>query len=120
MDEGLLAEFDHGRTADAESTDQVPDKATAPCPRDLIRDDHLMEEVPLLGAYASDPVLGHFGGILVETHQASEVASFPHLLVYRVGYFLGILPFTHVGFYLGLHPFADLGTEGGVRQVEVR
>ena len=119
MDEGLLAEFDHGRTANAESTDQVPDKTAAACPRDLIRDDHLMEEVPLLGTYASDPVLGHFGGILVETHQASEIASLSHLLVDRVGDFLGIFPFTHVRFYLCLHPFADLGTEGGVRQVEV-
>ena len=119
VDEGFFSELHERGAADAEAADEIPDQTAASGSRDLVCDDHLVEEIPLFGAYAPNAMLRHLGGIFMKAHQAGEVAPLAHLFVYRVGNFLGFIPFGDVGFYLRLNPFADLLSKSGVCQVKV-
>lgn len=116
--ETLLAEFDQGRAADAKPTNDVPDEPTRAHARDLVRDEHLMEQVPVFGGHRLDGVVGVL--LLVgRSEQAGEVAAAAHLLVDGRRNFFLLVPLGHVGLDLVLDPFPNLGAESGVGLVEV-
>ena len=118
VDEGLLAELDQGRAADAQAADDVPHEAAGADARELVRQEHLVEEVPLLGRDTGHAVLGVRRGV-VDAQEAGEVAAAAHLLVDGGGHLLLLVPLGHVGLDLIVDPLAHLGAEGGVGLVVV-
>lgn len=119
VNELLLAKLDQGRATNAVTTDQVPDQTTATSTRQLVGQQHLVEQIPALRRHRLDPVWGVLLGVL-DTQQTGQVAALTHLLVDLVGDILGLIPLGDVGLDLGVDPFADFLTESGVRVVEVR
>lgn len=115
--EGLLAELDQRRAANAEAADDVPDETTGAGARQLVCDEHLVEEIPLLWRHRFDLVLSV---VALERcpEQASQVAPTTHLLVDLGRDLLLLVPLGDVGLDLVLDPFANLGSEGGVGLVE--
>lgn len=118
VDDRLLAELDQGGAADAEATNDVPDEATGPNAGELVGEDHLVEEIPLLGGDRLDGVLDVVL-LVVGAEETGEVAALAHLLVDVGGDLLLLVPFGDVGLDFGLYPLADFGAEGGVGLVEV-
>ena len=119
VDERLLAELDEGRAADAEAADDVPDETARAGAGQLVRQEHLVEEIPLLGGDRLDGVRDVVA-LVLGAEQAGQVAALAHLLVDLGGNLLLLVPLGHVGVDGGLDPLADLGTEGGVSLVVVR
>lgn len=118
VNKGLLAELDQRGETDAQAANDVPHEAAGAGARELVGEEHLVEEVPLLGRDGRHAVLGVGGGV-VHAQQAGEVAAAAHLLVDRRGDLLGLVPLGDVGLDVVLDPLADLGAEGGVALVEV-
>lgn len=116
--EGLGAELDDGRAADAETSDDVPYEAAGAGARQLVRQEKLVEEIPLVGGHRLDAVGGILGRV-VDTEQTSEVAATTHLLVDLLGHTLGLVPLGDIGLDLGLYPLTNLGAKGSMSLVEV-
>lgn len=120
VDEALLAELEEGRASDSETADEVPDETTGGSAADLIGDDQLVEEIPLLGGHALDRLAAGVLGGVVYTEETGEVASAAHLLV-DFGIDQPVLiPLGDIGLNGGLDPLTNLGTEGSMGFVEVR
>lgn len=115
----LLSELDQWRASDAEATDDVPDETARATSGQLISDEHLVEQVPLLWRHGLDGVV-HIIFLVCCAKQTSQVAALAHLLVNLLGDLFFLVPLGNVGLDLILDPLADLGTDGGVRFVEVR
>lgn len=58
VDECLLTMLDNRGSTDTETSDQVPHEATTTRSRELVSQEQLVEEVPLLRRYALDGILG--------------------------------------------------------------
>ena len=115
----LLAVLQNRRTPYPIPTDQIPDEPTAASTRDLVRDQHLVKQVPLLRRHALDPSVGQVRREL-PTQQARQVTSIAHGLVDVIRHLLCLVPVGDVGHDLVFDPLADFGAEGGVGLVEVR
>lgn len=118
VDQRLLTKLDERRASNTETTDDVPDETTRGGAGKLIGQEHLVEEIPVVGVYGGDGVLGVLGRV-VDTQQTSQVTALTHLLVDRGVDLLLLIPLGNVGLDVVGHPLADLGTESGVRLVEV-
>lgn len=115
--EGLLAKLDQRRAADTKTADDVPDETTRAGARELIRDEHLVEEIPLLWSHRLDLVIS-IVALEGRAEQTSQVSPAAHLLVDLGRDLLLLVPLGDVGLDLVLDPFADLGSESGVGLVE--
>lgn len=116
--EGLGAKLEERRAADAEASNQVPDEAAGACPGQLVGDNHLVEEIPLLGGHGLY-ARGHDVGRVLDAQQTGQVASAAHLLVNLLGNALRLIPLGDVRLNVGLDPLAQLSAQGGVGLVEV-
>lgn len=114
----LGAKLDDGGAADAEATDDVPHEAAGSGARQLVGDDHLVEQIPLLGGHRLD-ALGRVVGRVLDAEQTGQVAPAAHLLVDLLGNLLGLVPLGDIGLDLAIDPFTDLGAKGGMSLVEV-
>lgn len=119
LDKFGLAELGHWRGSDAKAADEVPHEASTACARELIGEEHLMEEVPLLHGHALYTVLCKVC-LIFHAQQASQVSALAHLLVDRVRNLLGLVPLGDVGHDFLLNPLSHFVAESGVSLVEVR
>lgn len=117
--EALLAKLDQRRAADAKSTNDVPDKPAGANAGDLIGDEHLVEEIPVLGRNGFVAVV-NIVLLVGGAEQAGQVTTTAHLLVDCRRDLLLLVPLGHVGLDLVVDPFADLGAESSVGLGEVR
>jgi len=106
--EGLFGELDDRRAADAVTADHVPNETTGSDARQLVRDDHFVEQIPLLRRHRLHVVLSVFCGV-VHTQQTGKIAAAAGLEEDLAGYFLLLIPLGDVGLNLVLNPFSDLG-----------
>lgn len=119
VDELLLTKLDQGWAANTVATDQVPNQTTATSARQLVGQQHLVEQIPALGCHGLDPEWSVLLGVL-DTQKTGQVAALTHLLVDGVRNLLALIPLSNVWLNLGVDPFADLLAKSGVRIVEVR
>lgn len=110
--------LDERWAADTVTTNEVPHETTRASPGELISQQHLMEEIPLLDGHTAG-----CGSVLcgiLDTQKSTQVASATHLLVDFLGHALGLVPFGDIRLNVLLDPLANLGSQGGVRLIEVR
>lgn len=116
--EGLGTELHDGRAANTETTNQVPDETTGTSAGQLISDNHLVEEIPLLSRDRLD-ASSILCGVL-HTQETGEVTATAHLLVDLLGDTLSLIPLGDKGLEIVLNPLADFVAESSVGLVEVR
>lgn len=119
VDKGLLAELHERWATNTEATDQVPDQATAASAGQLIGEQHLMEEIPVLWSHGLDTV-GSVLLLVLATQKTSQVATLTHLLVDVGRDLLSLIPLMDIRLDLALNPLTDLLAESSVCLVEVR
>lgn len=73
----------------------------------------------MLWPYASHPLVGKVGRIIMQAHKTGQIAALAHLLVDIAGNNLRFVPFRDIRLDLFLYPFTDFLTEGGVGEVKV-
>jgi hypothetical protein len=118
LDQLGLSELEQRRRADAITSEEIPDKTSAACTRQLVCDNHLVKVVPLLRWYALDPLIGKLCRVM-HAQQTGQETAVTQIFEDLVGDFLGLLPFCYVGHEFVLHPLSDIFAEGDVRFVEV-
>ncbi|KAF5137235.1 hypothetical protein E5D57_001011 [Metarhizium anisopliae] len=116
--EGLRTKLHDGRTANTETTNQVPDETTGAGTRQLVGQQHLVEEIPVFRGDRLDTIRDILGRVL-DPQETPKIATAAHLLVDLLGDALSLVPLSDVRFNLVLHPLADFGTQSGVSLVEV-
>lgn len=119
IDKRLLAELHKRRASNAVPTNQVPHQSTAAGSRELVRQQHLVEQIPSLGRYGLNSV----GGVVhwvVHAEETGKVSALTHLLVDVGGNFPCLFPFGHVRLDLRFDPCAHLVAQRGVGIVKVR
>ena len=118
LNQFLLAELNKRWAADTKTTDQIPDKTSATSARNLIGEQHLVEEIPLLRRNALHAVFCEMCGI-VNAHQTSKIPPPTHGFVDAVGNLLVLFPFRDVWHDVFFDPLSDFGAEIGVGLVKV-
>src|SRR6186997_3299357 len=82
----LLAKLDKRWAANTETSDEIPHKTSAASTGDLVSEQHLVEQIPLLWRNALDPMFREMFREL-DTQHTGEVASLRHLFVDSLRYF---------------------------------
>lgn len=118
VDERLLAELDKRRATNAVATEHVPHHTTAAGARELIRQNHLVEEIPVLRSNRLHPMGSLVHGVL-DTEQTGQITLLTHRLVELRRNLLALFPVVNEGLDLVLDELPDLVAEGGVGLIEV-
>ena len=119
VDELFLAVLDKRRSTDAEAADHIPHEPAGSATGQLVGQEHLVEQIPLLWIDTLDHAVAKVGRVWVHADETGEVAALTHGLVDAVGHLLGLVPLGDIGHDLVIHPLADLGAKSGVALVEV-
>src|SRR5690606_21353219 len=116
--ESLRAEFEDRWETNSEATNDVPDETTAARPAQFVRNNQLMEVIPVFRCHASDTPVGVFLHV-VSSAKAGEVAALTHFLVNLLRDTLSLIPLGDKRLDLFLDPLADLLAQGNVRGIVV-
>jgi hypothetical protein len=117
--ESLLSVLVDRWATNTKSTEDVPDETTRARTRQLICDQELVEQIPLLCRDTGGSVLDEMCRVWVDSEETREPSTLSHGLVHAVWNLLRFVPLGDVRHDLVLHPLTDLGAEVCMSLVEV-